>query len=81
MCSTVEAAACRALRIGFWTSPAGSVRTHEMQGNTLQGMLEIAAATYWVSANYVATDPLRDQGDYQALPAAIAETIGTSNSS
>ena len=49
-----------------------------MQGNTLQGMLEIAAASYWVSAKYVATDPLRDQGDHQAVPAAIAETIGTS---
>ncbi len=52
-----------------------------MQGNTLQGMLEIAAASYWVSAKYVATDPLGDQGDHQAVPAAIAETIGTSNSS
>ncbi len=52
-----------------------------MQGNTLQGILEIAAGSYCVSARYVATDPLRDQGDYQALPAAIAETIGTSNSS
>lgn len=49
-----------------------------MQGNTLQGMLEIAAASYWVSAKYVATDPLGDQGDHQAVPAAIAETIGTS---
>ncbi len=49
-----------------------------MQGNTLQGMLEIAAASYWVSAKYVATDPLRVKGDYQAVPARIAEMIGTS---
>ncbi len=50
-----------------------------MLGKTLQGMLEMAPGSYWVSAKCLASDPLRIKGDYQAVPARIAEMIGTSN--
>lgn len=73
MCSTVEAAACRARRIGFRAGPTGDVRKRKMRGNTLQCTPEIAAANYWNSTGCVATDPLQSMGDYEAVHARFAD--------
>ena len=47
-CSTTEAVAWRAVRIGFLTDPAEGLRTHDMRRKTLQLVLTIAVARYGI---------------------------------